>query len=357
MIPQSLSRPWNKVRLVRTSTLLNLKLRNAFSRKIKIGFGPIKSGERDINVRKWRIDPIVHYINENSDEYVADFFFDEDCLDRFDIIVVVKVYSDQLLSEVKRQKARKCLAVFDIVDNPLGCKRSIFDDDEFVLALDGLILSSPDQERRLEKHALPSVLIEHPVINSSYKTSYGETDRELRILWQGFQHNAGGMRRLEQLVKEVSTSTGRRLKVVYHTNALPNDDGFVQCIPWTIENAFQVLTEADIAIAIRDENRPWQEEKPSTKTIMYMAAGLPVVCKPTTADRLVIQHGRTGYFAFSASEWRDYLSRLVVDPELRERVGRGARQHVLKNFSVPEIGEKYLRFLSELRRSRPGVAA
>jgi hypothetical protein len=352
-MPFSISRPWrvfDRARLVRPYTLLDLRLRNAFSRKIRIGFGPVKSGEGDINVRKWRIDPIVHYINKTNSEYVADFFFDGDRLDRFDIVVIVKVYSDQLVSEVKRQRnAEKRFVVFDIVDNPLGCKRNIYQDNDFALALDGLILSSPDQGRLLDKHGLPSVLIEHPVINSSYKTSYVETDRELRLLWQGFAHNAEGMRRLEPLVREISATTGRQLKVVYHTNAPPSDDGFVQYIPWTIKNAFQTLTEVDIAVCVRDENRSWQEEKPSTKTIMYMAAGLPVVCKPASSDRLVIQHDVTGYFASSPNEWRDYLSRLVLDREVRERLGRAARQHVLKTFSVPQISEKYLRFFSELR--------
>jgi hypothetical protein len=115
---------------VSPSTLAGLRLRSALSRKVKIGFGPIKTGERDLNVRKWRIDPVVSYINKHSDSYVADVFWEGDRLDRFSIIVLVKSYSDDLVHEVLKAKARGQIVVFDVVDNPLGCKRSIYDDEE-----------------------------------------------------------------------------------------------------------------------------------------------------------------------------------------------------------------------------------
>src|SRR5262245_9462920 len=85
-----LRRRFDQLRLVHPYTLLSLRLRGALSRKVRVGFGPVKTGENDLNVRKWRIDPIVAEINRRSTDYIADLFFEGDDLGRFDIIVVVK---------------------------------------------------------------------------------------------------------------------------------------------------------------------------------------------------------------------------------------------------------------------------
>jgi glycosyltransferase involved in cell wall biosynthesis len=352
-VVRRLNRLRYKVRQVRPTTLASLSLKNALSRKIKVGFGPIRTGETDLNVRKWRIDPIVNHINGNSSEYVADFFFEGDDLERFEIIVLVKVYSDDLVAQLGRLKRR--VIVFDVVDNPLGCKRSIYDDNELARSLSGLILSSPTQAPALAKYALPLKLIEHPILNTSWKTDYGDSD-PVTLVWQGFRHNAGGTEHLEELIRGLGSETGRRIKLVYHTNAAAADDGFVQVVPWTVDNAFSVLTAADIAISARDETRPWQKEKPSTKMIIFMAAGLPIVCAPTAAERLVIQSGVTGYFATSPDEWKQHLSRLILDPRLREKMGRAGRQYAVDNFSVARIARKYVEFFDELRACTQGPA-
>ena len=58
--------------------------------KIKVGFGPIISGEDDLHVRKWRIDPIVNRINEISEKYSAGIFLTVSDMTKFDIVVVVR---------------------------------------------------------------------------------------------------------------------------------------------------------------------------------------------------------------------------------------------------------------------------
>lgn len=336
-----------KLRQVHAGTLISLYAKNRFSGRVKIGFGPIRSGESDLNVRKWRIDPIVNYINRNSKEYVADFFFPGDDLERFQIIVLVKAYSDELMTQLMRLRNR--IVVYDVVDNPLGCKRSIYEDFEFAKSLSGLIVSSPAQAGALLTVGVPHTLIEHPVINTCYKASYVESNPVV-LVWQGFSHNMGGAKRLEALIRDMAGGMPGRLRFVYHTNAEAADDGVVHVIPWSKHNAFSVLAASDIAISVRDDVRPWQAEKPSTKAIAFMAAGLPVVCSPTLAERLVIEHGVTGYLVHNDDEWRECLTRLILDAALREKMGRAARRYAMDNFSVARIAQKYLAFFAQLRK-------
>lgn len=340
-----------KVRLVGPASLVRLRLRSALSTKIKIGFGPVKTGQRDLNVRAWRIDPIVKEINGTSDQYVADLFFEGDSLQRFDIVVVVKVYGDSLVSELRRLKGGRPLVIFDVVDNPLGCKRNFYDDLEFASLLNGIILSSPKQLAKLARYGLPATLIEHPVINATHKLDYAEPKDCVRLIWQGFQHNMGGVRMLEPLVHQASMRTGKRLKLIYHTNLPASDNGEVQQLPWTPANAFASLVAADIALTARDGTRPWQAEKPSTKVIMYMGAGLPLICDPTPADKLVVHHGQTGFFACRESEWIEHLCELATSGALREQVGSAAYDWAAKNYSVEMITKKYMSMFSELLRA------
>ncbi|MCP4401836.1 MAG: hypothetical protein GY801_31620, partial [bacterium] len=43
-----------------------LKLKNAMTKKLKVGFGPVLEDEYNIGVRGSRIDPIVSEINKSS---------------------------------------------------------------------------------------------------------------------------------------------------------------------------------------------------------------------------------------------------------------------------------------------------
>src|SRR6185437_15661868 len=73
------------VGLVNRQWKKTLEKQLATTHKIKVGFGPILSGEDDLNVRKWRIDPIVNSINASSQKYSAGIFMDVKDAQQFDI--------------------------------------------------------------------------------------------------------------------------------------------------------------------------------------------------------------------------------------------------------------------------------
>lgn len=345
----------DKMLLVSPHKLLSLRTRSAFSSRIKIGFGPIKTGENDLNVRAWRIDPIVSEINRTSAKYIADIYFEGDDLRRFDIVIVVKVYGDAVIAELRKAQGKQTV-IFDIVDNPHGCKRNFYDDVEFHELLKGVIISSPLQLSRFERNDVSTCLIEHPVISRIQKADYSATGNQITIIWQGYQFNRGGIVGLESVVERASRQSGATLKLVYHTNLPASVDGNVQYLPWTSENAFSALIAADIAVAARDSHQTFQAEKPSTKVIMYMGVGLPLICNPTAADELVIENGKTGFLARNEDEWVELLSTLALDAELRESVGRAAYNAASRSFSVSTITKKYLSFIESVHQvSSTGV--
>jgi len=320
-----------------------LHLRQALTKKVKVGFGPVVEGEYTIGVRKSRIDPVVDCINREHEKYSAGIFFDPEAMRQFDVVVIVKEFNESYYPIIREIKQRKGLVVFDIVDNPFCTdprSKSYHDHPEFLQLVGGIIASNPVQiedVRALNPHV---VLIEHPIIN--FVASSYPAKSSVDIIWQGYFANAPWMFQLHNVLEQVRRDSQVNVRMIYHANCEPKEDGMFKYVRWRMRDWQYVLAQADIGIVIKPGDDEIQRRKPSNKVISYMAAGLPVVCTPTAADKLVIEHGKTGYFAYTDEDWYQYLKALAEQPELREQIGRAGREFALANFRIEKITQKYV---------------
>ncbi len=109
---------------------------------------------------------------------------------------------------------------------------------------------------------------------------------------------------------------------------------------------------------VRIENRPWCEEeevdeirgftaglmplpddawtrgKAGYKILLYMAAGIPTVASAVGANTEIISDGEEGFLARDEAEWVEKLQRLINDADLRQKMGRMARQRVSERYSI-----------------------
>lgn len=328
-----------------------LMLKNAFTRKVKVGFWPITTDEFTLGVRGSRIDPIVDGINAQSATFSANIFFAAEEMANYDIIVIVKEFHTRLYPQINALKKQGKKFVYDIVDNPF----CVYPDSdhyaehpEFLQLMDGIIASSPlhvEDVMPINPHVR---LIEHPIINYRY-CAYSPKP-SIDLLWQGHVENLNCMSQLHEVLRNIQAATDRKIRMLYHTNCTPKEEGMITYVQWNIFNWQSVLADADIGIVLKPSNNKWQQRKPSNKVLSYMAAGLPVVCAPTEADKLVIEHGKTGYFAFTDEDWQTYLTLLIESAELRKTMGTAARHAVTRNFSVEKITQKYLDFFEHVRK-------
>ena len=70
------------------------------------------------------------------------------------------------------------------------------------------------------------------------------------------------------------------------------------------------------------------------KAAVYMAGEVPVVASPIGQSRDLIANGVTGLLARSPEEWEASLAALILDPALRERLGRAGLELVRGSFTV-----------------------
>jgi len=316
--------------------------------KITVGFGPIVSSEHDLHIRKWRIDPIVNCINEIDDRYYAGIFFNADDMLKFDLCVVIREVNFLSVASLRQLKKRGKILIYDIVDSPY-CVGGV--DNRKILEVmkqaNGIIASSPLQYDDFAELNKKMVLIEHPVINT-LKKNYEKTNNRLMIIWQGFPEHLPRMETLKPIVRKLGRESRAKIILCYHTKILPKKIGSVHYRAWTVRSWEKMLVQSDIGVEIKLLQDAHLQRKPSTKVISYMAAGLPVICTPSAADRLVIEHGRTGYFAHTAQDWYNYLKTLADNSELRKEMGQAARDYVCQHFSIQKITQKYLNFFDAL---------
>lgn len=109
---------------------------------------------------------------------------------------------------------------------------------------------------------------------------------------------------------------------------------------------------ADAAAFPRKPFRVCQLVSP-LKPLEPMAMAIPVVVSDVAALREMVQHGETGlvHRAGDADDLTAQLRQLVHDPGLRQRLGRGARESVLRDRTWQAAGERVVAAYGRLGRN------
>ncbi|MCS6789742.1 MAG: glycosyltransferase family 4 protein [Bacteroidia bacterium] len=154
------------------------------------------------------------------------------------------------------------------------------------------------------------------------------------IGWTGSPTTAPYLHLVENVLAEIHRMYRERVRFLL-IGAMPYQPPFpAQVVPWSSEREVRLLQEIDIGIMPLPEDE-WSRGKCALKAIQYMAVGIPSVVSPVGMNREVIQEGQTGFFASTPEEWITQLRRLIEDPDLRQRMGRAARQTAEKRYSAP----------------------
>lgn len=121
----------------------------------------------------------------------------------------------------------------------------------------------------------------------------------------------------------------------------------IQGIPWTPEGELKELNEMDIGLMPLPDDA-WTKGKCGMKGLIYMSLEIPAVMSPVGVNTEIINSGENGFLASGTEEWMEYLSLLIENPGLRNRLGRNGRKTVVERYSVLANRDKYLGFFREL---------
>ncbi|QWC57959.1 glycosyltransferase [Erythrobacter sp. 3-20A1M] len=124
-------------------------------------------------------------------------------------------------------------------------------------------------------------------------------------------------------------------------------DALVDTIPWVESEEATRLRSMDIGIMPLTDT-PWSRGKCGYKLIQYMASGLPVVASPVGVNAEIVEDGVNGFLASSPAEWREALTVLLRDPDLRHKMGVEGRKKVEKQYSLSVWGPKVACLLKQV---------
>jgi glycosyltransferase involved in cell wall biosynthesis len=116
-------------------------------------------------------------------------------------------------------------------------------------------------------------------------------------------------------------------------------------VGWSAAREVDELNKFDIGIMPLPDDE-WSLGKCGLKALSYMACEVPSVASAVGANMDFIIHGQNGFLSSNSEEWISYLSRLIEDRELREKIGAAGRVTVETNYSVNAHKHKYLEVFS-----------
>jgi len=115
-------------------------------------------------------------------------------------------------------------------------------------------------------------------------------------------------------------------------------------VQWSLDSVARSLTSCDIGIA----PLPHDSYKSSNKVVTYWAVGLPVVASPTHEYSKVIIHGENGFIAKGSKDWECYLEQLLLDGELRRKLGLAGLHVASKHYTIEKVTEQWAQVLTEV---------
>ncbi|HTK89409.1 MAG TPA: hypothetical protein VL948_04095 [Verrucomicrobiae bacterium] len=218
--------------------------------------------------------------------YVADIYFRDDDLSRFDLVVIVKNFNWLRPDALRRLRARGTWLLYDTADiryvrtaeglRDLYVDRDVYESHfrPFVHSMDALILASPLQRPEFADLSIPQVEIPRPLLNTRHRTAYAHGG-PIRLVWHGYLENLPPMQQLHPIVQRLRADTSLDIRLVYDTAGRPRVDGFIEYREWKIERWERVLVESDIGVVIKPLEDPFQQRKPPDQGRHLHGRGAP----------------------------------------------------------------------------------
>lgn len=174
----------------------------------------------------------------------------------------------------------------------------------------------------------------------------------LVVGWIGSPTTWHNVRPLLPLLRSLCETYGVRVRVI-GAGIAAEQDRFVglDLIDWT--EAGEVLDVQAMDIGIMPLlDLPFQRGKSGYKLIQYMASGVPVVASPVGVNRQIVVPGENGFLATGETEWREALTQLIADGELRARLGSAGRAAAVANYSLASQAPRLIDLFRSLDPAR-----
>ncbi len=210
-----------------------------------------------------------------------------------------------------------------------------------------VVVCTPKLEQFVNQFNMNTADISSTIDTDSYLpvNDYNNTDK-IVLGWSGSHSTSKYLYLLEDILLKLAKKHSFKLLVI-------GDSSFkiegLECeaISWSRKKEIQELQRIDIGLYPLP-NEEWVYGKSGLKALQYMALGIPTVATAIGANYRVIEEGISGYLVASQEEWVNRLSDLILNPELRKKIGEKARLRVENLYSVNVNKNTYISIFKKL---------
>lgn len=166
-------------------------------------------------------------------------------------------------------------------------------------------------------------------------------DKKIIIGWTGTYSTKIHLDLLKGVFIRLAKKIEFRLRVISNFNY--DIDGVdVESIQWSKINEVRDLQGIDIGVyPLPDEK--FVLGKSGLKAIQFMSFGLPVVATAIGTTNDIIDDNVNGRLVKTEDEWVEKLYELIINADLRKKLGEKARQDMLEKYSTKAIYNKYIK--------------
>lgn len=223
--------------------------------------------------------------------------------------------------------------------------------DTFIRALRQCdLLTTPNAHLadKFSRYSQNVKLIKNMIDLSAWRPLPLVKDDRVRIIYQGGWSHFGDWQIIKKPLKKVMEEHKNvDLVVMGQTyegilKEFPQDR--VQRVDWVDVEAYPYLfrsLDGDIGICPLEKSE-FNLCKSELKWEEYSALEIPAVCSQVGPYIAAVDHGLTGFLAKNETEWEQYLTELILSPELRRAVGRSARRRVEDYYDLKNCSSLYL---------------
>jgi glycosyltransferase involved in cell wall biosynthesis len=178
----------------------------------------------------------------------------------------------------------------------------------------------------------------------------------IAVGWIGTPTTASFLTPLAPLLRALAAEQAFEFHVAGSTSALAFDGVPTRNLQWSLDREVELFNQCDIGVyPLPDDD--WARGKCGFKAIQFMSCGVPVVASAVGVNREIVHDGVNGFLAATPDEWRQKLSALMADADLRRRMGAAGRRTIQERYSLQVNGPRVAAVIgAALARRRPSDA-
>lgn len=116
---------------------------------------------------------------------------------------------------------------------------------------------------------------------------------------------------------------------------------YLKFVKWNKESEIDDLLNFNIGIMPLHDDK-WAKGKCGFKALQYMSLGIPAMVSNVGVNNQIVSHQDNGWVCDTIENWQEYLDHVLKSPEHSAKLGKQAREAIIKSYSVQSNTSNFL---------------